>query len=58
MGYALPCQVNYNNDGSHKFLDGVTFENVISSYQFDRDLRLITINALEQIEVAIRVSIS
>jgi abortive infection bacteriophage resistance protein len=58
MGYALPFQVNYNNDGSHKFLDGITFENVINSYQFDRDLRLITIDALEQIEVAIRVSIS
>jgi len=57
-GYSLPLQINYNEDGRHRFLEGTTFEDVISLYQFDRQLRLVTIDALEKIEVGLKATIS
>jgi len=57
-GYALPLQINYNEDGSHAFLPGVRFEDIVDLYVFDRKLRLLVIDALEKIEVAIRATIS
>ncbi len=57
-GYSLPLQVNYNDDGSHRFLDGVSFNDVLDLYVFDRKLRLAAIDALERIEVAFRTVLS
>ncbi len=57
-GYALPLQVNYNEDGSHRFLDGTTFDDVLDLYVFDRKLRLSVIGVSERIEVAVRAIIS
>lgn len=57
-GYSLPFQVNYNADGSHRFLDGVSFDDVLDLYVFDRKLRLAVTDALERIEVAFRAELS
>ena len=57
-GYALPFQLNYNADGTHEFLPNTRFEDVVDLYVFDRKLRLLVIDALERIEVAVRATIS
>lgn len=57
-GYAPPLQVNYNADGSHRFLAGTTFEDVLDLYVFDRKLRLAVMDAVERIEVAVRALLS
>lgn len=57
-GYSLPFQVDYNADGSHRFLDGVSFDDVLDLYVFDRKLRLAVVDALERIEVAFRALLS
>lgn len=57
-GYALPFQVNYNADGSHRFLDGTHFEDILDHYVFDRKLRLTVMDAVERIEVAFRAQFS
>lgn len=57
-GYALPLQVNYNADGSHRFLKGTTFDELLDLYVFDRKLRLAVMDAVERIEVAVRALLS
>lgn len=57
-GYALPFQLNYNADGAHVFLPNTRFEDVVDLYVFDRKLRLLIIDALERIEVAVRATVS
>ena len=39
------------------FLPGTTFEDVLGLYTFDRELRLLVIDAIERIEVAVRGSL-
>lgn len=56
-GYALPFQLNHNEDGAHTFLPNILFEDVIDLYTFDRDLRLIVIDALERLEIAVRATV-
>ncbi len=31
-GYSLPLQIDYKADGSHRFLDGVNFDDVLDLY--------------------------
>lgn len=50
--YTYPFQDNTNPD--HPFIFPVTFEEIINFYEFDRDLRLFTFNAIERIEIALR----
>lgn len=40
-----------------KFNEGVTFEQIINTYSFDRELRLLIFDCIERIEVAIRTQI-
>jgi len=40
------------------FKIGATFENAVNLYVFDKKLRLLTLDALERIEIALRVNIS
>lgn len=40
-----------------RFLAGSTFQNVLDLYNFDRQLRLLCLDAIEKIEVALRASI-
>ncbi|SRR5690625_1749356 len=49
--YWLPFQIDRKN---HIFEPGTSFEKVLGLYEFDRELRLIVLDAIERIEVAIR----
>lgn len=59
-GYALPFQIKEADlsRSKHTFRDGVTFEMILDLYIFDRELRLIVMDAIERIEVAVRAAIS
>ncbi|RDH81933.1 MAG: DNA-binding protein [endosymbiont of Escarpia spicata] len=50
-GYWLPFEVSRN---PHQFASGTNFEQVIDLYVFDRELRLLVIDAVERIEVSVR----
>jgi abortive infection bacteriophage resistance protein len=52
--YWLPFEVPAANNGDHAFLDGTTFEDVLTLYIFDRELRLLVLDAIERVEVALR----
>ena len=49
--YTLPFQLR--NQG-HAFIPGTSFEDVLDLYIFDRQLRLLILDAIERIEVALR----
>lgn len=57
-GYMLPFQPSTNNKRSHEFVVGTTLNDIINLYIFDRKLRLLVMDAVERIEVAIRSIIS
>lgn len=42
----------------HHFRDGVGFDDVLDLYVFDRELRLLLLDAIERIEVALRAQLS
>ncbi|MBC7552455.1 MAG: Abi family protein [Taibaiella sp.] len=48
-GYMIPFQLRKD-----EFNSGITFENVLDLYIFDRELKLIVFDLMERIEVAIR----
>lgn len=54
--YCKPYQVP--GDVNHTFLPGSTFDNVLNLYIFDRQLRLLVMDAIERIEVAVRTVIN
>jgi abortive infection bacteriophage resistance protein len=43
-----------NDTERHTFLPGIYFEDIIERYDFDRQLRIILFDAVEQIEIALR----
>lgn len=49
--YSLPFQIA---DSEHTFRPGVSFDEILSLYVFDRKLRLLLLDAIERIEVAFR----
>lgn len=53
--YAIPF---YSTGSHHQFRNGVTFEDILTLYVFDRELRLLIMDAIERIEVAIRAQIT
>ena len=53
--YCLPFQVNPH---SHKLIEGTTFEDVLNLYVFDRELRLLMLDAIERIEVSLRTQLA
>jgi abortive infection bacteriophage resistance protein len=53
--YTYPFQDN--TDSNHPFNVGVSFEEIIDLYVFDRKLRLLLFDALEKIEVSFRTKI-
>lgn len=53
--YTYPFQDN--NDPNHPFTVPVTIEEIIQLYVFDRKLRLLILDALEKIEIALRTQI-
>jgi abortive infection bacteriophage resistance protein len=50
-GYWLPLEADQK---AHLFKSGVTFEDVLNLYIFDRELRLLVLDAIERIEVSLR----
>jgi len=55
-GYFRTFQIQ--NTSEHIFKKGTTFDFIISLYIFDRKLRLLVMDAVERIEVAVRSTIS
>lgn len=49
--YWLPFEENHSN---HIFRDGTTFKAVLNLYIFDRELRLLILDAIEQVEISWR----
>jgi len=54
--YARTLQVPDSTE--HQFQDGTTFDDVLKLYTFDRELRLLVMDAIERIEVALRGTIA
>lgn len=50
-GYMVPF---FESPSIHKFKQGITFENILDLYKFDRELRILVFSAIEKIEVAVR----
>ena len=46
-----------NIDPEHLFFPGITFDNVLKTYLFDRKFRLLIFDAIERIEIALRTQI-
>lgn len=42
----------------HRFLEGVCFDDVLRLYVFDRELRLLLLDAIERLEVALRAQLT
>ena len=53
--YTYPFQDNTKPE--HEFIQKVSFEEIISLYVFDRQLRLLVFNAIEKIEISLRTKI-
>jgi len=53
--YTIPFQADRT---THSFRPGTTFDDILSIYVFDRQLRLLTMDALERVEVAVRAAVS
>lgn len=49
--YWLPFEEDH---ATHRFREGTTFQDVLDLYTFDRELRLLVLDALERIEVSAR----
>ena len=53
--YWLPFEIR-SDDSSHQFEQGTRFEEVIRLYTFDRQLRLLLLDATERLEVSFRTT--
>jgi abortive infection bacteriophage resistance protein len=53
--YSLPFQLGGND---HCFKPGTTFDDILNLYSFDRELRLLVMDAIERLEVALRTQIT
>ena len=59
IGYLYPFREK-DTDGNltDKFIHGASFENAIELYEFDRELRLLVMSAIERVEVYLRTLIT
>src|SRR5258708_37873527 len=56
-GYTLPFQIkNDNTKPPHTFKLGASFKDILNLYFFDRELRLLVMDAIERIEVSLRTN--
>lgn len=51
VGYWLPFEEGHT---THRFRSGTTFQDVLNLYVFDRELRLLVLDAIERVEVSAR----
>jgi len=56
--YFLPFQYPKNSENENIFLPNASFENILSSYYFDAELRKIIFEAVESIEIYFRTQIA
>lgn len=56
LSYMRPLQVT-DPSGVRRFVPGTTMDDVVALYEFDRKLRLLCMDAVERIEVALRAAI-
>jgi abortive infection bacteriophage resistance protein len=54
--YWLPFEAPAPAAGDHAFKPGTNFTDVLALYVFDRQLRLLVLDAIERVEVAVRAS--
>jgi len=57
LSYMRPLQQTDAATGLRRFVPGTTFGDVLTLYNFDRELRLLCLDAVERIEVALRAAI-
>lgn len=55
--YMLPFQMADQTDHHHFFLNKTSFDEILNIYDFDRNLRLLVMDAVERIEVAIKAAL-
>ena len=53
--YCLPFEADH---ATHQFQNGISFDDVLNLYVFDRELRLLTLDAIERIEVSLRTQMA
>lgn len=53
--YCLPFEQNH---ATHQFKPGTSFDDVLNLYVFDRELRLLLMDAIERIEVSLRTQMA
>lgn len=53
-----PYMIPFRREGSDDFRVGVVFDDLLNLYVFDRKLRLLVLDALERIEVAVRSAVT
>lgn len=54
--YARPFYLR--GDETHRFATGISFDDVLEVYVFDRELRLLLLDAIERLEVALRAQVA
>lgn len=52
--YWLPFEAPNATDGNHRFRPGTVFDNALALYVFDRELRLMLLDAIERVEISLR----
>lgn len=57
-GYIYPFRQSQNNKKINTFIKDTSFHDVLNVYLFDRELRILGFDALEQIEMALRTDIA
>jgi abortive infection bacteriophage resistance protein len=50
--------IPFRDPGTHDFRPGATLDNIVDLYKFDGGLRLLTMQAMDRIEVAVRAAIT
>ena len=56
-GYSIYFEQVIDGKRNHQFKTGTTFDNILALYDFDRHLRILVMDAIERIEVAVRTQI-
>jgi abortive infection bacteriophage resistance protein len=57
-GYAEPFETGGGGPNNRHYRAGTTFEDVLDRYVFDRKLRLVVMDGIERIEIAVRAGVS
>lgn len=52
--YWLPFEDHQSRGDNHRFVDGTDFDGVLAIYNFDRELRLLVLHAVERVEISLR----